>query len=283
MTTDNTFPTHRLYGHPVPEPERVQAVTRSIPEFPDQTPRQAVRNYLNMALLGQGRGWVYVSTGKTATSSTLPFLYQMQFGHPLTARFVPENDINPSAIIHALAEHGVFSRALLEGLSSIDIRALDAPRLLSVRNPYDRAVSAFRYLCKSQEAAKPWFLHERLRLDAAVGFDWDSMSGTVEGLRRFLTFLQMEIDAFGVHSLNPHWRPQVACCHPSVFQPDIVGRTEDLPAFFAEVAQRMDRPMPEDVISENVQGNDTSSLSSDPEARRLIETIFASDFETFGY
>jgi Sulfotransferase family len=244
---------------------------------------EAARGFLYLSILPPSKRWVFLSLGKNASSSTLKLLFEMEFGHKLSASFTPLADINPSAVVHKLADTGVFTRALNLGLTAQTLVALPAERLLVVRNPYARAVSSFRYFCKSNDLGSPWFLASRLRATAMVGFDWETMPYTVEGLRRFLAYIEAEVAAHGAPSLDSHWSIQAVSSFPGVFRPTLLGRVEALADFHKALADRLGQPLPDAVAHENRQENAPDSLIRDPDARRMIERIYAPDFEAFGY
>ncbi len=176
----------------------------------------------------------------------------------------------------------MFGRALELGLGLDDLLQLRSERFVVVRNPYTRLASAFRYICRSNELGASWFLAPRLRAEAITGLDWTTMANSAEGFRRFLAYIEAEIATEGPHSLNPHWCIQAVSGFPGPYNPTLTGRVEALGAFFTEVARRLGAPMPEGHFHANRQVHD-DDLAQDPPARRLIERIYADDFETFGY
>lgn len=277
------FQKFALFPKPVAEPERGKAVTASMELFPPGVPRQAVAQFLRQTILGPQGDWAFVSIGKNASSSTLMFLYELEFGHPLTASFNSPVDINPSAVVHQLADHGIFARAFQQGVAAQELQKADKTRMMVCRNPFDRAVSAFRYFCKSNETGAQWFLRDRLRIDASVGFDWRTMPGTVEGFRRFLHYIELEAEAVSVYLLNAHWRPQKAFVHPEVYRPNLIGRMEDLGAFYRAIEDRLGKRSATEVPVQNRQAAAHPELGQDTAARRLVERIYAQDFEAFGY
>jgi hypothetical protein len=283
MSLSAQHPGPLLHSGKVPPPERRRAVTETLKDYPGHfATEDAARHFLMQIILPPSGRWAFISTGKNASSSVLRFLFRAEFGTDLTASYDSALDINPAAVVHQLAEHDVFSRATLLGLSARRIcEARDIARLCVVREPGARARSAFRYLCRSDAEARAWFLGDRLRMDAA-GFDWRTMPGTLEGYRRFLHYIEAEIARVGAGEVNGHWRPQVDFICPEVFRPTLTGRMEALPAFFAELAARLDVAPPEVIPWENRQ-DATPDLAQDAEARRLVERIFARDFEVFGY
>lgn len=286
--TDGPANQYRLHGLPAHPDQEFETVTRSLPAFEDGAERPDIRHFLTHTILGPphaeaSKNWAFMSTGKNGSSSTLRYLYELEFGHPPTAHFNSPHDINPSALIHVLADHGVFRRAIAARMSVPDLQNNIPHRLMVVRNPISRAVSGFRYFCQSDRSGASWFLHERVRIDAAVGFDWRTMPDTVEGFRRFLHFIEQEIALLGANKIDNHWRPQAVSSRPDIFRPTLTGRMEEMPAFFAELAKRLGKPAAATIPHENRQPPTPDDLQQDPEARHLIRRIYAADFEAFGY
>lgn len=275
-----------IFRQPIGQPERLAVIRRSRGEFPGHFPTDAAaRFFLFHIIMPPSRRWAFMSTGKNAGTSTLRFLFRLEFGVELTVRFQSPTDINPDAVVHQLPDNAVFSRALYLGLSAKDIAEHSGiERLCIVRNPYDRAVSAFTYFCKSNELAKSWFLGDRLRINATVGFDWQTMPYTVAGFRRFLRYIELERERVGVHALDGHWRPQSAFIIPELYRPTLVGRMEDLPTFYKTVAERLRQPLPDLAgYASNRQEAAPAALLRDEAARRIVERVFRRDFEIFGY
>lgn len=279
----NGFPEYRLFGEAATSAEKKQAVRESAPLFPAGTSEKVIRSYLGLIILGPACRWGFLSIGKNGSSSTLRVLYEMEFGHPLTVRYASPLDINPSAVIHQLSDAGVFARALDRGMSAAAVRDADMLRLMVVRDPMARAVSAYRYFCRSNAEAAPWFVRDRLRIDAAVGFDWSYMPGTVEGFRRFLRYIELEVETTGAGALDPHWRPQTAFAPADVWVPGLIGRMEAMETFYAELAERLGKPAPARAPRENRQDGDAEELMGDKAARRMVEAIYRADYEAFGY
>ncbi len=275
-----------LFTGIVTEAEMAAAIDRSLAAHPDAFPaRLAARNYLEQIIFPRSRRWAFISVGKNASSTTLRFLFEAEFGAPFTTQITPLDDINPSATVHRLADFGVFSRALRQGLSSADLLAPDGPRerLCIVRDPLARAVSGFRYLCKSHRLAARWFARDRLRMNAVVGFDWSTDPDTPRGMEKFLDYLEWQIATEGAHRVDGHWRAQTAFIHPQVFQPTLVGRIEDLPAFFRGLSDRLALDRPPAIGTENRQPQAPDTLLSGPAIARRVRDIFQQDYETFGY
>lgn len=236
--------------------------------------------WLTHTITPASEAWVYLGNAKTGTTSTKSFLFQLEFGAPLTVHFEPPRDINPDGIAHAMARSGVFRSLpnMPKGLKTLR----EALRLVTARHPSSRAVSSFRYLCLSDEQASPWLLAERLRLNAVTGFDWSTDRYTHRGFLKFLDYVDETSNQPGQLRDNPHIRPQVRNVRPDLYQPHLIGRTEDLPAFFRAIAERLNRPLPPDVAKIEANRNDKAAPGEElltPESRRRLGQVFAKDYD----
>ena len=275
-----------LFGEPVPVPRRIAVAEASRKAFPRQFPTtKAARDFLFQTILPPSMRWCFVSVGKNASSSTLRFLFRAEFGCDLTVKVTPKHDINPAAEVHMLAEYGVFSRALWQGLSAQNLLGDAGPpeRICVVRDPHARAVSAFLYLCQSQAVASQWFASDRIRMNAVTGFDWERDANTEDGFLRFLDYIAWQIETEGPDMVNAHWRPQVTFIKPTLFNPTVTGRMEDLGRYFRTLSERLDTPMPQVTPWENRQPAGPNAVSSNVSARSMCHKIYAADYETFGY
>jgi hypothetical protein len=268
---------------PIAQVNRRKLIEETASALGPDVPREAARGFLSLSILPPSKRWIFLSLGKNASSSTLQLLFELEYGTRLTAHFDALHDINPSAVVHKLADTGVFARAIELGLGLDALLALPAERLLIVRSPYARAISAFRYFCTSDEMAASWFLTERLRANAMVGFDWETMPGTAEGLRRFLAYIEAEVAERGPYALNPHWCIQARSGFPDVYRPTLTGRLEALDDFYRALCDRLGQALPAEIARRNLQPPAPDALAGDAEARRMIERIYAEDFEVFGY
>ena len=87
------------------------------------------------------------------------------------------------------------------------------------------------------------------------------------------------------NEINPQWRPQIDNIVPTVFHPEIIGRVEDMPAFFHAVAERLDESLPSefDLPPANQQTYTAGRDWFSNEASMQLETIFAQDYTWLGY
>ena len=86
--------------------------------------------------------------------------------------------------------------------------------------------------------------------------------------------------------MDSHFRPQVLNILPDVFRPDLIGRCEDLPGFFAQIAERLDRPVPEGALEAralNVQKIPNRDQFDTPGLRQRVADVFAADYDQFNY
>lgn len=287
LTVPREFKTSsRLFDKTANDREQQRAVRVSKRKFGRVfSTKTAAAGYLFQIILPPSMKWGYISVGKSASSSTLRYLFQAEYGCDMTAKIKPEHDINPAAALHMLVEHGIFSRALWQGMSAQDILSPKGPRerICVVRDPLARAVSGFHYLCQSHRRQSLWFARDRFRMNAVLGFDWDRHCDTAEGFERFLRYVAWQIETEGVDRVDGHWRPQKAFIKPTVFRPTITGRMEDMAGYFKLLSDRLDTPPPASLPWENKQDTGTVDLRAHKPSQALVRQIYAEDYEAFGY
>jgi len=263
---------------------RAQAFRAENPEHL-ATDREAVA-FLNYIFTPADGRWAFRPNGKTGTTSALYFLFHLVTGHPLSARLQISDSMNPDQAAHELHRAQVFCFLLAQKINPTTYLRKTL-RLTTVRDPLARAVSGFRYLCRSDAAGMAQFYPERARLCALTGFDWDRHPNTPDGFVRFLDYLRLELAHQTERPVDSHFRPQVLNILPGLFRPELVGRCEDLPTFFAEIAERLELPLPEGALEaaprNRAQDDVVAETLITPAARRLVTEIFAPDYEAFGY
>jgi hypothetical protein len=170
-------------------------------------------------------------------------------------------------------------------MSLPDLLAPQGPRerICVVRDPMARAVSGFRYFCRSDALKSRWFAPDRFRINAALGFDWARHPGTNEGFRLFLHYIAREAEQVGVDMLDGHWRPQTAFIKPGAFRPTLTGRMEDMDAFFRALSDRLGLAPDTAHPWVNRQNTAADPLMHDTHAQTLCRQIYGADYEAFGY
>lgn len=286
-TVPGTFKTSsHLFGKTANDQEQRRAARASKRKFGRVfSTKAAAAGYLFQIILPPSMKWGYISVGKSASSSTLNYLFQAEYGCDMTAKIKPEHDINPAAALHMLVEYGIFSRALWQGMSAQDILSSKGPRerICVVRDPLARAVSGFRYLCQSHRRQSRWFARDRFRMNAVQGFDWDRHCDTPEGFELFLHYVAWQVETEGMDRVDGHWRGQKAFIKPEVFRPTIVGRMEDMSSYFKLLSDRLGTPLPAALPWENKQDTGAVDLQAYKPAQTLVRQIYAEDYEAFGY
>ncbi|SIQ23975.1 Sulfotransferase family protein [Paracoccus thiocyanatus] len=268
---------------PGPAAAQAEALHQAYPQ--DFSAPEAAAQFLRSIHMPASFRWAFLNNGKSGTSSARRLLFELEFGVPLTAKWDVPGDINSDAIVHHMqGPAGILRPALVipNGVARLE----SALRITTVRHPVDRALSGFDYLCRSHELRHGWFSADRLRMNAMVGFDWSRHPRTEQGFARFLHYVARIRAEAGSMSVDPHWRAQIENIRPAIFRPDLIGRVEDMPGFFAELATRLDRPLPEDndrtASNQQDHRSERSALLSAAN-RAAIRELYAADFEWLGY
>lgn len=244
----------------------------------------AAAQFMRSIHLPASQRWAFLNNGKAGTSSARHLLFRLEFGVPMTVGWDVPADINSDAAIHHMQAAGVFRSAA--ALPDAIARLEGALRVTTVRHPESRALSAFEYLCYSNDLRHSWFAENRLRMNAMVGFDWTNHPRTADGFGRFLDYAKIMHDEVGFHAVDPHWRPQIDNIHPDIYKPDVIGRIEDMDGFFAELCARLNQPIPDAAA---IPSSNRQTYRSDRAAmltsanRKAIADLYAADFDWLGY
>lgn len=254
---------------------------RAVDRFPKVFTRpEQVADLFSRVTVPASHRWIYTGNAKTGGSSVRRFLFEMEFGVPLTAALASPMDFNPDLVSQSLAAAGVFRPLSMipNGLAVLDAGL----RLTTARHPVGRALSSFNYLCRSHDAASPRLADDRLRMNALVGFDWTADCDTAQGFAKFLDYVRQTDAEHATWTADPHLRPQVRNVLPRVTRPAIIGRTEDLPAFCHAVADALNQPLPAD-WTEPRSNQQTYQTAPDTlltkSNRALLRDVFAADFD----
>ncbi len=271
-----------LYDHPpLARQGRADAVERFWAEYQDKfTNKAAMVRFLDSLSLPSTGAWAYARIPKTGTHSVLDALHQLEFGYPLTTKVTLPNNISSNMAPHMLDEAGVFMSPLQSHHTSETLRA--AMRFTVIREPVARAMSSFRYLCKSHELASRQLAPVRLRLTAMTGFNWDTHVNTPIGLEKMVIFVAESLANPGF-KLDRHIAPQSTSLPRDFFQPYMTGRTEELPRFLDNLADEFgiaSTHRSRFAMRNAATGPDTFAVTR--RLRQTIEDAYAEDVAWYG-
>lgn len=265
---------------------KTRAIARLTERHPAAFPSiDAAQRYLTHWWFPASRRWRYQLNGKSGNTYALALLFRLEFGVPFTARVVTEANQHPDFALFQQVDAGLLSNAARAGDRLPDVIRFPGLTLATVRNPYARAFSAYRYLCRSHRVGDRRFLRERIRLNALQGFDWETDPDRPAGFVKFLRYVAEIKETCPTAEIDAHWLPQVLHIQPTVLRPDVIGRTEDMARFAAEVVDRLapGTAVPLDSLPRNEGAGDLSAAYAEAEAARLVADIYAEDFDRFGY
>jgi hypothetical protein len=277
----------RFFNYPISSPQVQTENARSFrKKNPDEfSSTQQAHKFLENIIVPPTFRWAFSKNAKTATTSAVHFLFKQEFDVPLNASWINPNDVNTSAAGHNL---DTYSRGIFRPLAYVD-HSLNifenTLRLVTARHPVTRAKSSFSYICKTQEFKHIYFSMDRALMCAIVGFDWEVDIYTAKGFEKFLDYISIVRDEYGIEQVDGHWKPQVSIVKPRVFKPDIIGRTENMEAFYKEVAERLGEPLAAETqqVSHNAQAEKAENeVLFTPNTLRKIEEVYAEDFEWLG-
>lgn len=244
------------------------------------TNAEDVGAFLARVELPASRRWALAVNPKCACTSVKRFLFRLEFGCDLSANYTSLFDINSDAPAQRLSVAQVF-----RGLNLIDNPETvlgETLRLTTSRHPATRAVSMFTYICQSNRSGHPFFVDERLRMNALVAFDWERDPNTRTGFSKFLDYIAICFDSAPVAAVDFHWRRQVDTVRPDFFHPELVGDVDDLPSFYAKLAARLAPESKVDlpVGASNRHGSHETALRLlSAQNLRRVETVYAADYE----
>jgi hypothetical protein len=153
----------------------------------------------------------------------------------------------------------------------------DIFRFCFVRNPYTRALSAYRSKIERNLRPKTFILA--------------SISGTspdeITDLTTFVTFREFleVVAATPSIDMDIHWRPQVDQLFIGEIKYDLIGRFETLATDFEVVRQRLFADLPVGLESPHNRTGASEQVGKyfDRDCERLVREIYKRDFEVFDY
>lgn len=274
--------TGRLYRHPpLQRKGREKAVRAWWARHKADFARQAdMVAWLDALTLPASGVWAYGRIPKTGTNTVLAALHQFEFGVPITTAIAEPGNTAPDTAPHHLDAAGIFM-APLQGTHPPAV--LDSAfRFTVLRHPVARAVSSFVYLCRSHELSARQLAPVRLRLSAQTGFDWTRDPHTTAGFEKLVDFVEA-MQGIARMRLDRHIAPQTAAMPRAVFRPHLVGRTEEMAAFLARLADAFGTRLPDDLVTarRNVTPRSGSDLNLGAALRARVERVFHDDMEWY--
>lgn len=227
--------------------------------------------------------WALAINPKCGNTSVKRFLFHLEYGCELSADYTSVFDINSDGPAQRLSVAGVYRNlSMIDGADTILQKAL---RITTSRHPVSRAVSMFNYLCRSNINGHAFFVDQRLRINAAVGFDWKSDVNTPAGFDKFLRYMELCYAESAVSEIDFHWRRQVDTVRPDYFKPDIIGDVDRLAVFYAQVAARLSTGLAiktDRAASNQFASTDAVDRVLTPAALDRIVKVYEADFTWLG-
>jgi hypothetical protein len=271
------FPDNRLAP-----PQSREMALRLVADSGDKPEVEEAHAFLHRYVLPPSLRWGFCRNGKTGTTSVLAWLFEVEFGVPLTAHRAPDHTVTEKKPAHQTIAFDLFRPAVVHpgGYEALQT----ALRIVTVRHPAPRALSGFRYICLADQQGSPKFLPERLRLSAETGFDWRTDPMTARGFGLFLDYVDILHETGDRRNEVVHWRSQFRNLRPDLLAPTVVGRLESLGDLPAQIAPHWSGSLPEAQLGhDNAQPSYDQALLNDSGIRHRLRETFADDFQAFGY
>jgi hypothetical protein len=175
--------------------------------------------------------------------------------------------------IHARENNPLPSLVDLDDSTQQDVlESADFLRTTVVRNPYTRFISAWRnkvMLCEP-------------------GFEW--IYSDIKGNSpKFRAKSMISLEEFIAHvkrsdadKYDPHWRIQTDHIFFPVMNFTLIGKVENLSAFFKAVCDRLSLTAPGGAAAENTSKTSLGVGLTEPQADEVF-ALYAADFQAFGY
>lgn len=281
VTQSETLRTGELYNHkPYRGAQRASSVNKYWQEYRSMFPEKSdMVRYLDALTMPASGGWTFGRIPKNGTTTVLSALHYLEFGTPLTAQVEARNNTNEDNAPHMLDQAGVFMSPIQTDHSPKTIK--ESLRLTVLRNPAERALSSFKYLCRSQELKTTHFAPLRLRIAAISGLDWQEHLYAPAGFNRFLDYIEINLTNTSF-PLDRHIAPQTYSLPRDIFKPYMIGRTEDMKRFLIGLADEFEDRLPQHILNTHNNAN-VAELPFRLTRATLtrLEDLFAQDYEWY--
>ncbi|XP_015519195.2 carbohydrate sulfotransferase 11 [Neodiprion lecontei] len=185
---------------------------------------------------------------------------------------------------------GIFRRLSKYTMEEIEEKLLTYNRLIVVRHPFERLLSAYRNKFEAKYNSSMYF---QSRFGKRIVKKFRS-NATREALERgddvtfseFVDFVTTEDAENG--TLNEHWRPITELCHPCLVNYDLISKYESLVEDATEVLERMGAPwvrFPSGPQSSEPTSKRLGSYYSTLTFKQLqkLAKLYRLDFKVFDY
>lgn len=266
-----------IFTTPATPPKRAaklaQTWWQANPPYPTKGAMLAALKRVTMPASGT---WAYARIPKNGTHTVLDALFFMECGTNVTTQVRDPLNTSEDKAPHILLDAGIFRDPLRAGFGPEVLE--HATRFTIVRDPVKRALSGFRYLEQSHEAATPHLAATRLQLSALTQFDWAQDTGTAKGFGKYLDLMEFAAETPG-YALDAHFAAQTLSVDPAHFQANLTGRLEELPAFLSKLAEVLDRPVPP--VTTNANATKSGGFTASPDDRARAAAIFQTDMDWY--
>lgn len=215
---------------------------------------------------------IYVSNAKAGTGTTLLWLHRVYTG---------DHDFTPVRSIHA--EQRLPKPDDVNWDNMIDMLNGNGFRFTFVRDPVRRVESAFKNkVARYVNDGVPRRAARRMKaLHMALGHGKIPQQGL--SFDQFVAALEI-LAAESAMAMNHHWRPQHLNLMHGLVTYDLVGRLECFDADLAKVREATGMPdVPIEVWRNASAASSTSLFDGRPDLLRKVRSIYARDFELYGY
>ena len=250
------------------------AVAKVARQYPDLDNAHIANRLRSSTYVSWRNRYLYFEVPKAACSS-LKYLVHRIEGCPPLPPFDPSSDISRRDEIIHVREH-VTIPSLVDLRNEQQEEALESPdflRLVVVRNPYSRLVSAWR---GKVLVCEPGFegIYRNLRGELP-----EIASKSLISFEEFVGYLERHED---LDSCNPHWRRQTAHVFWPAMNFNFVGKTEKLDEALRRLERQVGADHPIEIPLTNASASTKDPLLTPALARR-ISILYRQDFEAFGY
>ncbi|XP_015182782.1 PREDICTED: carbohydrate sulfotransferase 11-like [Polistes dominula] len=164
---------------------------------------------------------------------------------------------------------GVFLRLSNYTLSEIEQKLLAYDKLIVVRHPFERLLSAYRNKLEAKNEKSSRYFQTRFGKKIIKKY---RVNATQESLKNgddvtFREFVEFIINDSENGTKNEHWRPIYELCHPCIVNYNLVSKYETLVEDATEVLERMN------VVSVNFPSKPSSSEPTSKKLDRYYSTL----------